>query len=239
MSQLMKVWLILSQTGRQIYDFLGITIVISAVWYILAFVPIFFFANVAALSPNLVSVFIPLLILLFWSTPLTAAAYSMTASLMDKEEVWLRDIFSRLRPYYKKSVGAIAISLVILGILVVDVIFFSGAESALLRWLAVFWYYLIAFWFLALQYLFPLMVQMQDGVWKTLKKAVLVAMDNVIVSVSLFVVGVLFVYLSVFTYLPFVLLFMGCLSTLHNLALVEILKKYDDPPAEVAEGTLE
>lgn len=239
MSQLMKVWHILSQTGRQIYDFLGITILISALWAVLGFAPLFFFVNVAALSPNLVTILIPIVLLIFWTVPLTSAAYSMTASLMDKDEVWMRDFFRRIGPYYKKSLGASAVAGTVLIILVIDVIYFSGAESPFLRWLAVFWYYLIAFWFFALQYLFPLIVQMQDGVWKTLKKAVLIAMDNVIVSVLLFIVGVAFAYMSVLLYMPFILLFMGCLSTMHNIALVEILKKYDDPPEEVAESALE
>lgn len=232
-----RVWRSLTGALRLFYDNLGLSILISAFWYVFAFLPVQFFIELAAVAFNPFSVFLVILVSIVLAAPVTASAYAASAALISREGFYVRDLFLGIGRYWKKAAGTSTIASILLYVLIVDVIFFSQSPYSVLRWLTILFGYLIAFWVMGMQYLFPFIVQQDVGVRKTLKRAALVALDNVIVSFLLLLIGLVVTYFSIIPIVPMVLIYMGFMSAMHNYALIEILKKYDDPEPAETEST--
>lgn len=230
------------QAFKLFYEYLFLSVLISAFWYGFAFLPVTFLFhwavailmrsqdNPALYAGFLVAVLITFLAIILWAAPVTASAYAAVYSLITREGFYIRDLFLGIKRYFKKAAGTAAIALVVMVILIANIWFYANRTNSFLQWLTILFWYLLAFGFMALQYLFPFIVQQEVGVLKTLQRAVLVAMDNVIVSLLLLAMGVLLTYFSWRPVVPLMVLYMGLTAGMHNYALIEILKKYDDPP---------
>lgn len=232
-----RFWRSIAQGAKLFYDYLGLSVMVSAFWYALAFVPVQYFVELARVAPHIYTLGAVVLVTVLWAAPVTASAYAAMASLINRDGFYIRDLFAGIGRYWKKTVASAAIALFLLFALVANVWFYFNSPYAILRWLTVLFGYLMAFWFMGIQYLFPFIVQQDVGIFKTLKRTALVALDNVIVSFVLFVVGVIFTAVSLVPLVPMVLVFMGLMAAIHNYALIEILKKYDDPlPQETSDS---
>lgn len=241
-SELGRVGRSIAQAIRLFYDHLGLSVLVSVFWYALGFLPVQFFIELTWVvfqqvqdDPQLAgSVLIALLavfaVTILWAAPVTASAYAAIYSLINREGFYIRDLFLGIGRYYKKAVATSAVAILLLLVLLSNLWFYFNNPNAILKWVSILFIYLIAFWIMGIQYLFPFVVQQDVGIWKTLKRTALVALDNVIVSFLLTLVGIVLLYISLIPVVPMVLLFMGIAAALHNFALIEILKKYDDPP---------
>lgn len=234
-NELRKGWHAVTHAGKLYYEYFGLCMVVSAFWYGFAFLPVNFFIEYARIIPHPAVFFVLYLVAALWAGPVTASTYAAIDALRQGEGFLIRDLFLRIPHYFKRSSGTMLIALAIFAVLIIDVLFFFQSPYTILRWLTILWVYLIAFWLFGLQYLFPFLVQQSAGVLKTLQRAALVALDNVIVSGMLAIVGVIVYVISIITAVPMVLAFMGFMAAVHNYALVEILKKYDDPLPDSAE----
>lgn len=233
-------WRSVSGAARLFYDHLGLNVLISTFWYVFGFLPVMYFFQVlltvvARIAEAPVSVFDFLIVaaLLYAVTvvlaaPVTASAYAASYSFITREGIYIRDLFLGIGRYWKKAAGTMAVAALALFLLVLGLLICLSNPG--LRWFTVVYGYLIAVWFMAVQYLFPFVVQQTVGVWKTLQRAALVALDNVTVSLLLLGTGLILGYLCMLPLVPFVLIYMGFVAAMHNLALIEILKKYDEPP---------
>lgn len=231
-----------AQAFRLFYDYLGLSVLVSVFWYALGFLPVQFFLELTRVvvlrvqdDPQLAGSAIiagltVVLVVILWAAPVTASAYAAVFSLINREGFYIRDLFLGIGRYYKKAVATSAIALLVLVVLLSNLWFYITNPNAILKWVSILFIYLIAFWIMGIQYLFPFVVQQDVGVFKTLQRTALVALDNVIVSFLLTLFGVILLFVSLIPLVPMVLLYMGLTAALHNFALIEILKKYDDPP---------
>lgn len=244
-SELGRVWRSIAQAVKNFYDYLGLSVLISAFWYALAFLPVRYFIELTRVvfdqqeapvvtGALLIAGFTVLLVAVLWAAPVTAAAYRAVYALMNRDGFYIRDLFRWIGTFYVKAVVTSALAILLLLVLLSNVWFYSQHPNAILRWLTILFAYVLAFWVMGAQYLFPFIVQQDVGVLKTLKRTALVALDNVIVSFLLALIGLLLFVFSVIPLVPMVLIFMGLTAALHNFALIEILKKYDDPPPSEA-----
>ncbi|NLN27592.1 MAG: hypothetical protein GX161_05175 [Firmicutes bacterium] len=234
------------QAVRLFYDYMGLSVLVSVFWYGLGFLPVQFFVELTRVvaqrvqeEPQLVGSMViagltVALVTILWAAPVTASAYAAVYSLITQEGFYVRDLFLGIGRYYKKAVATSAIAFVVLAVLLANLWFYINNPSAVLRWISILFLYLIAFWIMGIQYLFPFVVQQDVGVLKTLQRTALVALDNVIVSFLLTLAGAVFLVVCLIPLVPMVLLYMGFTAALHNFALREILKKYDDPPPGAA-----
>lgn len=242
-----RAWRATKQAGLLFYDHVGLSVLVSAYWYVFAFLPVTYFLVVATYNAdNLFIVFISYLfaalVSIFWAGPVTSVAYSAVYSLIEREGFYIRELFTRIPRYYGKTIAASAVSIAVLFVLLVDFVYFLQSDNTALRWISILFGYLILFWFLSVQYLFPFIVQQNVGIRKTLQRAALVALDNVIVSLLLALAGIVLYLFGLATGgVPLVLVFMGFIAALHHYGLMEILKKYDNPPegAKTEEGSRE
>jgi uncharacterized membrane protein YesL len=81
-------------------------------------------------------------------------------------------------------------------------------------------------------YIFPFLVNQDIGVFLTMKRAVLLALDNIVVTIFLAIAVLLVVVLSVILAAPVLLLMMGTVAFLQNVGYGELMRKYDAEPED-------
>lgn len=158
--------------------------------------------------------------------PLAAAVYSFNMEIVKGEEVRVREFFSHIRPHYKKSVFVSAVMGIVLGVLVIDLLFFLRAGTGWMQFLSVMWVYIILFWVLTAQFVFPVVVTRNPSVFQTIKMAALMALDNLVASFTVALAGVLVLAISIFLRVPLMLFLMGTWSFLHLYAYDELIQRY-------------
>lgn len=65
------------------------------------------------------------------------------------------------------------------------------------------------------------------SVFLTIKRAVLLAADNLLVSLLLLIASGVLTYVSFFLVIPFVIIWFSMIGLMQNFIVVEILKKYN------------
>jgi uncharacterized membrane protein YesL len=93
----------------------------------------------------------------------------------------------------------------------------------------------VAFWcgiFVALQslYAYAILVQHNVSIRKTLKRSFLLLLDNLWVTIGVFIFFILFFVFSLLSGVGPILFMMSCIAMLGNNALYEIMTKYEKKP---------
>lgn len=219
-------WRIISRGFRGAYDYMGMNMVLSSLWFFIGLAPAGLAFLVMLQLPSVASALIFGLVCTFILGPVTAGVYSMSTSMLLGEHVLIREFFRHLRDHYRRSAWATAALLIILAILLVDLAFFLRSETAWLQVLSIIWVYFLAFWALAAQCVYPLVVRKKRRTLETLKMAALLVLDNLVATLLLGLAGLVVTALCVLLQVPVVLFFAGTLSFLHVAALDELLLKY-------------
>ena len=81
-------------------------------------------------------------------------------------------------------------------------------------------------------YIFPFLVNQNIGVFLTMKRSALLALDNLVVTIALSVAVLIVVVLSVILAAPVLLLMLGIIAFLQNVSYHELMQKYDDAPSQ-------
>jgi Predicted integral membrane protein len=232
---------IVKRSFRNVYDYLGMTMVMSAAWFLIGFFPsaltFLVMIQVPAINSFLIFAVVSSLLL----GPVTAATYSLASAMVQGEYVTLRDYWARFVKHYKRSVGLTAAMLGVLAILVVDLIFFMNSQVAWMQYLSVLWVYFLIFWALMAQYVYVALVRQDRKVWEAMKVAALLALDNIVASLMVAITGALVIAVSVWMRVPLLLFLAGTLAFLHCTAFEIIVGKYRDKsePAGSGEGERE
>lgn len=221
---------IFTSSMRRSYEYLGMVMFTSLLWFIIAAIPAGFLVSFSIQVPSVVSVLLVLLEVTFLAAPVTAAVYSVTSSLVHGEDVAAREIWYRFRQHYLLTVKVVAVMLVLIAILVIDVIFFLNSKIKVVQWLSVPWLYLVLFWVMMTTYVFPLVVYQRVSWLKVLQRAALLTIDNMVVTILVMLQALLLIGLGTYLVLPVPLLLAGMVSLLQATALSEVLNKYGETP---------
>ena len=81
-------------------------------------------------------------------------------------------------------------------------------------------------------YIFPFLVNQDIGVFLTMKRAALLALDNLVVTILLTVSVVLVAGISIILAAAVLLLMMGIIAFLQNIAYRVLMQKYDEDDEE-------
>ena len=219
-------WGIVSRGFRKAYDYFGTVMIISTIWFFLGLFPTWLSFLVFVQVPAINSLGIFLVCAFFLLGPLTAAVYSITDVLFRGDEVHYKEYFTHLKKHYKRSVRVTAAMGILLAILVVDLLYFLQLQFGFLQLVSVLWMYLILFWLMMMQYVYPLLVRREVGTWEILKMGALLAMDNIVATLIVGLFSVIVVVASYYLRVPLMLLMVGVIAFLHNAALDELLRKY-------------
>ncbi len=220
-------WRIVARGFGGAYDYAGSTMVVSTLWFFLGLFPALLAFLVLVQVPAINSILIFGAICVVLLGPLTAAVYSVCDEILRGEEVKYREYFSHLARHYKKAALVTAVMGVILGILVIDVLFFLQLGNRIMQFVGVIWMYLILFWLMMLQYVYSLIVRKGPSVWETLKMSALLALDNVVATFVVLFFVLLTAVASYFLRVPMMLFMIGTIGFIHAAAYSELIRKYD------------
>lgn len=228
---------------KHAYELAGTNIVLSVLWFVFALMPVLLTSIVAVDLPGVNSIIIAIAALLMFFGPVTAMVYSIAYAAMRRETSGIfREVYSRLKTHFSDSIKVTAAMFAILAVLYVDLLFFSQSNTVWIQYISVFWLYLILFWALMFQYLYPVMVREQRKkrkvkVLEVLKMSALLALDNMVASFVILAAGVAFVWISLLFRVPVLLFLAGTLGFLHVTALDTIIKKYTEGKKDTGEDT--
>lgn len=218
---------IVKRSLRSVYDYMGMTMALSAIWFLIAFMPTALTFLVMLQVPAINSFVLFALAASLLLGPFTAATYGMASAMVRGEYVEIRDFLRKLRAHYKRAVQVTAALLLILAILVIDLIFFMNSGTAWMQYLSILWVYFIAFWVLVAQYAYAVLVRQDRKALDVIKVAALLALDNVVASLIVAVASVLVVVISLWLGVPLLLFLAGTLAFLHCTAFEIVVAKYD------------
>ena len=208
----------------------------SALWFFVGFLPLLVATTFSTYIKNPTVVGIALALTLITLGPATAAVHAMMAKILAKEEVLVREFFQHFTGFFGRSIGLVLLNGLIIAILVSDFIFTINHPNNVVRALSGIWVYFFIFWALMSNYIFPFLVNQNIGVFLTMKRAALLALDNAIVTIVLTISVVLVAGLSIVLAAAVLLLMMGMIAFLQNIAYLELMQKYDGAEEETADG---
>jgi uncharacterized membrane protein YesL len=224
---------VLRQAFRSSYQQFGLTVTLSAIWFLFAAIPTLYmlYFVLVVMAGGKLTIFLPLILLWVTATflygPVTAMVFSVARDMIDGSEVTLRSLWQGFTQHYKtaaKVTGAMALIIIILA---VDVIVYLQSPSTLRVFLTVFLLYLMVFWCLMSAYIYPLIVHKYKSVLQTLKQAALLMLDNVLITLTVALEVLIIGFACIFFILP-VPAFLGCIIALmHTAAFKTILMKYE------------
>ena len=214
---------------RGAYEHLGMVLFCSFVWFALAFMPTTFSISFARQVPCVLTFLVVFFAVILLASPVTAAVCSVARALVDKEEPGVGELWRRFGVHYWLTVKASAAMLIVLFVLVVDIVFFLSSSIRVVQWIAVPWLYLLLFWMLMTTYIFPLIAHEQVGLFKLLKRAALLALDNLVMTIIVLLEVFLIASVSWLLLFPVIILLGGLLALLLVTALAEVLQKYKEP----------
>lgn len=217
---------IAARAFRHVYDYLGMTMAMSSAWFLIGLLPTGLSFLVMLQVPAINSFLIFALFAVALLGPLTAAMYKLTSSVVQGDYVAFRDFFTAFRRHYKRAAGLAAALLALLAILVIDLQFFMSSKIPWMQYLSVLWIYFIIFWALMAQFAYAVLVRQERSVLQTLKVSALLALDNIVASLIVAIVGALVVAISFWMRVPLMLFLGGTLAFLHCTAFDVLVQKY-------------
>ncbi len=177
-----------------------------------------------------ISYLIASLVLLALAGPATAALYDYAARSLASEAVDMRTYVQSLRTHFIKGYLLAALDLLILAALVLNTWFYLTADiPQLMRALSIIFFWGIVFWVAIQPYLFSVMIRLDTSVLQTFRNAVLLALDNLGVTIGL--IGVQLVMLFFFVPLfaiAYPVLGGSIFAHTHVGVLNELLDQYEE-----------
>lgn len=228
--------------GTHYYDFF--TVIRGNILWALLCLPLLFFGSDALLplitettepAEELPPFFLGLrlivysLVLLVPAGPATAALYDFAAQNLAGDHVSMRSYWESLKTHFIRGYLVAALDLVILAALVLNFWFYLTADiPQLFRVLSILFFWGIVFWVAIQPYLFSVMIRLDTSVFQTFRNAVLLALDNLGVTISLLAVQLV----MLFFFIPLIAIAYPVLggsifAHTHVGVLNELLDQYD------------
>lgn len=213
-------------------------VLLNLLWFLTALPALFVGFGIAQLLATLPTWH--LLVLNIWIVPAvaatlaiggpgTAAIYHVTNRLANGELLEIRHFWPGFRYFFWRGWGLATIDVAVGALLVLNVAFYWSLEGAVIRLLSLLFAYLLLIWVALQGYLFGLLVEMDQGVFRVVRNALFLTIDNLGLTLGLLVVNVVVALVSVPPWaaalaLPFVS--MTVASNLHNKVIVETVERY-------------
>lgn len=221
-----QLWPIIKGAFIDIYDNLGWVLFVSAIWFGFA-VPFVF-----AILPGQLHIIlrIPLGISVIFLGPATAGAYYLANRLIKRESIEWRDYFFAFKKYFWRAEALILLFILAIIVIVVDFMFYSQIQNIAIRILSIFWIYILVFLGVMQTYMFPLLIEQDTGIKKVIIRSFLLSIDNIGVSLVIFLIVIALSALCIVTGVGALLLLMGVKSFFDTKTFFSVMEKYEDVP---------
>lgn len=135
------------------------------------------------------------LVLLIPAGPATAALYEFAAQSLAGDHVSMRSYWQSLKTHFIKGYLVAALDFLILAALVLNFWFYLTQDiPQLFRVLSILFFWGIVFWVAIQPYIFSVLIRLDTTVLQTFRNAVLLALDNLGVTLSLFAVQLVMLF---------------------------------------------
>lgn len=215
------------------YDNLGHILLVNVIWFIcnLPGLMIMYLIFRSSLGINLLWILLCIPLFIFSTT--TAGLFAYTKQLMELKDSSIKYLFLGMKQYYGKGLALVLIHLGIFLLIIININFYLQLRGSM-QMLGVILAGL-AFWcgiFVALEslYSFAVLVQQNLSIKKTLKRSFLLVLDNLWVTIGIFIFCISFLIISLFSGIGPILFMMSCIAMLGNNAIYEIMAKYVKKP---------
>lgn len=229
MSSLSVSWKIIKQSFKFGYDNLGVIVLVNIGWFFGGLFPLF----ISSIIPENAIVFVVALVLsVLLLGPASAAGSYCLHRLVNKESLSdslsIKDFKDAFIKYFGRGMIINLFNLLVFFFLVFNFSYCAESSMLWLRLISGLLLYLMLFFTMIVQYVFPLLVKQDLGVVKAYKRATLVALDNLLISIVLLIVSIVISFISVYTLVPILIFWFSLLGLLQHFALKRILTKYQE-----------
>lgn len=167
-------------------------------------------------------------LLFFPPTPLAGGLHLFANRLAKEQRVEFGLFWQGLKQYFWRSLLFYSLSILAFLIIGVNIYFYASFDNPLMWLVAGLWILALILWYLMQFYLFPQIIeQPKRGLVPTYKNALLLTLDNFMLTLTCcFLVAVVAIISSVLT-LPLIFFATALTALLENKAFVLMLEKYE------------
>ncbi|NMB38535.1 MAG: hypothetical protein GX994_03050 [Firmicutes bacterium] len=222
-----QAWKLVINALKAAWNEFTTLIFLNLIWFFLWLAPMFISSR---FTENEMWFYISLALSLFLLGPITGAMQYLLNRMANKNVISFEEFKHGFIKFFWRSEALVfvgAFTLVVIVICFNITVDNLGLPPIVVAIFYGIWLSLTLFWFLILQYAFPLLVEQDVGVFLTIKRAVLLAADNLLVSLLLLIASGVLTYVSFFLVIPFVIIWFSMIGLMQNFIVVEILKKYN------------
>lgn len=216
----------LARGFRLSYDYLGMVLAGSTIWFLIGLVPAVVGVSAAVRLPSLVTAGMAGIILVLLTFPAFTSVVAVNRRIVHGEEVALADFWREFVAHFRRSAGLGAIALGVPAILVVDLAYFVQAPWTPLRLLAGAWVWFVVYAIAVLVMAPAVLVNLERSAWQVWKQTALVVLDNLAVTVLVMLVLLALAVVSVVLAAPLMLLLGGMAGMILAASAEEILQRY-------------
>jgi uncharacterized membrane protein YesL len=159
-------------------------------------------------------------------SPAIAGVFALSRKIITRDEPSLFDLVRGARRFLTASWLLSLSQILITSVIVANIWFYLTHGSAPMKILGILFIYALLFWAQSSIYHFPVLIEQNPGLLKTLKRGFLLALDNVGFTAGMFFVIILLTCLLGATVVCVLLLYPGLLSMVESCALRALFEKY-------------
>lgn len=226
MGGLSQGWQIIVKSLKTGYEHLGSVILINVIWFFIWLSPLFLIS--LFLIENLALFIIGFILSLTLFGPATGGAYALIKQIIEGTYRSISEYKKVFLKYFWRSLFLVLVCGLMLLFILLNIFVCIESSVFLFRFIGGIWLYVLLFWFIMMQYVFPLLVQQNIGILTIIKRAALLALDNILLSLIILLAGLLITFISVAFVVPFVILWLSLLGLMQHYAFVQVLAKYGD-----------
>lgn len=218
-------WRMFVKALKTSYDHLGKIMLYNLTWFVLGFAPI------------LIMTYLPINNEVFFAVCLlgtflslggaTGAIHHVMGQIISGEDVEFRDFLRAFKQFFVRGSILLFLALTIFVILVFNIWFSGNYPNTLFMILVGFWVWGMVYWYSMLQFVFPFLTQQNTGVFKILRRAALITLDNPLASGLLLIISLVVIVLSALLAAPLLIFTASFLALLQNYFYNEMMLKYD------------
>jgi len=225
-------WKTLKRWLGNSYDYLGLVIICSFIWFTILLsgvsviakleageISIIFFATLAAFYVLVIA-------------PLTTGVFAVAKKIITHDDPSVLDILAGFREYLGPSWSLGFAQALITIMILANAWFYLARGGVALKAVGILVLYILILWALSAIYHYPILIEQRPGVLKTLKRGFLLSLDNTAFTLGMFFAIILLTCLCAVTLLGLPLIYMGALSVLQTRALRAVFVKYELLPPE-------
>ena len=229
-------WHGIVDTYNELFPMVGMNLI----WLAASIVPVFILFPLAyvafeggvtpeaSTSGGLLSGLLVALIVVFSPNPGYIGVHYYVSHILNEMPTEFAVVWEGFRKYWKKGLALFAISVVVYVVLIGNIAFYLSNESLILKMIGVIMIYVFVLIWLPMQmYIMPLMMEQENkSIRRILRNSALLAMDNVVVTLTLLIICLAMLVLSLTVTILITLLSASLLAAIQHRATMTLLEKY-------------